>query len=565
MMAIGGLIDRANTWRAGPRIGRPSAGATSRRARLAVAALVTIIISALGIWSQNEALVGINYDDGIYALLSRSLAGGEGYHFHHLPVSLPGIKYPPVYPFSLVPFWWLAGTQEAALAAMKAANGVYLGVAAGLFVLLFSSLGVPLYLVGFLAVLGFGAASMMLVTSGVLSEPLYLAALYAALLAIDVWGATRARASHRRLLVVGLLAGVVMLTRSAGVALLAAMALAVWSRYGLKATAVAVAGAAVAVLPWSVFVAAGSGSVPELLVPRYGSYVQLYLANVSGSASSALAIIGTNVGAMLQTLGGKVVPQLEPLAESIVGGVLLAVAALGSRVLWRRAPATAAYPWIYLAIVSIWSFPPFRFVFVLFPMLLVLALVGAMEAGRAVRRPGSADSAATMTGPAPLRPGWRMAALALLVAVLANMTHREARAVAGRVWDASALERSAIAGELIGWTTEGTAGPDAVIAYEQEPLLALHTGRTTVPNNYEAVHPWYQAEPVKPDVVRRLLLEMGADYVAVGRGNRIAGAPLDGLLKAHPGGLELVHVGGRVIVFRVDREVLGRVGPGRSR
>lgn len=562
MTAIRALIDRAKTWRGPPGIEGPAAGATNGRLRLVVAAGVAVVISALGIWSQNGALVGINYDDGIYALLSRSLARGEGYRFHHLPVSLPGIKYPPVYPFSLVPFWWFAGSQEAALTAMKAANGVYLGIAAGLFVLLFSSLGLPLYLVGFIGLLGFGAASMMLVTSGLLSESLYLVALFAALLATDVWRGGRDRPSPGRLLVVGLLVAAVMLTRSAGVALLAAMVLAVWRRYGFKAVAVAGAGTMVAVLPWALFVAAGSGTVPDVLIPRYGSYLQLYLANLSGSAGNALGIIATNVGAILQTLGGKVVPQLEALGASVVGGVLLVIAALGSRVLWHRAPATAAYPWIYLAVVSFWSFPPFRFVFVLFPVLLILACAGVGEAVGNGRRSGAAEPPDLFPGAARVRPGWRMGTLALLAAVLANMAYREMRAVAVRVWDGSALERSAASAEVVRWAMEDAPAPGAVIAYELEPLLALYTGRTTVPNNYEAVHPWYQSEPGEPAWVRRLLLELDVHYVAVGRGNRIVGAPLDALLKAYPGGLEPVHIGRRALVLRVHRGMLA--GPGQG-
>ena len=63
-----------------------------RASRLITAAAVGVVIAILGVWAQNAALVGINYDDGIYALLAKAVADGEGYLLTFLPVSLPGSK-----------------------------------------------------------------------------------------------------------------------------------------------------------------------------------------------------------------------------------------------------------------------------------------------------------------------------------------------------------------------------------------------------------------------------------------------------------------------------------------
>ncbi|UCF20383.1 MAG: hypothetical protein JSU87_02965, partial [Gemmatimonadota bacterium] len=94
-------------------------GDGSWRFHLLLAVLVAIVVAAVGVWAQNESLVGVNYDDGIYVLLAKALAHGEGYRVTFLPVDVPGVKYPPLYPVSLVPFWLFSGSQEAALAAMK--------------------------------------------------------------------------------------------------------------------------------------------------------------------------------------------------------------------------------------------------------------------------------------------------------------------------------------------------------------------------------------------------------------------------------------------------------------
>ena len=111
---------------------------------MAVALAVAIVVAAVGVWSQNPSLVGVNYDDGIYALLARAVADGDGYRLTFLPLNIPGVKYPPLYPLSLVPFWELIEAKDAALDTMKLANGIYIGLAAGLFALLLAELGNPL-------------------------------------------------------------------------------------------------------------------------------------------------------------------------------------------------------------------------------------------------------------------------------------------------------------------------------------------------------------------------------------------------------------------------------------
>ena len=160
-----------------------------RAGRVLTALAIGIVIASLGLWAQNTALVGVNYDDAIYALLARAVADGHGYRLTELG-DLPGIKYPPIYPMSLVPLWVLTDSQDAALHAMKLANGLYIGVAAGLFAFLLVELSIlSLPLAAGVSMIGFASGSMMLVSSGLLSEPLYLVLLYLAL-----WKADSARA-----------------------------------------------------------------------------------------------------------------------------------------------------------------------------------------------------------------------------------------------------------------------------------------------------------------------------------------------------------------------------------
>ena len=62
-------------------------------------------------------------------------------------------------------------------------------------------------------------------------------------------------------------------------------------------------------LPWLLFTFLGARDIPDVLIPRYGSYIQLYLASISGSPVAALETMAVNLGAILQTLGSMLIPQ----------------------------------------------------------------------------------------------------------------------------------------------------------------------------------------------------------------------------------------------------------------
>lgn len=516
-----------------------------------MALAVGVVVAAVGLWAQNESLVGVNYDDAIYVLLAKSVAAGEGYGLSHLPVDVPGVKYPPLYPLSLVPFWVLAGSQGAALYAMKLANGLYIGVAAGLFAFLLLDLGLlvtPLALG--VALIGFLAGSIMLVSSGLLSEPLYLALLFLSLWLTD---RTDEQPGVGRLIAIGVLAALVFLTRSIGVALLAAVVFAVWYRHGRR-SALSVAGTAgLVILPWVGFVVVASGAVPDLLVPSYGSYGQLYLALVADSPLATLDVVAANVGAILQTLGGKLLPELGAVAESLVGTALLGFALLGSRRVVKKAPATATYIWFYLFPISLWVFPPFRFVFILFPLVLALGIVGFLGLAE---RAGEASGLRWRGRVIGERRWANLAILAAAAALLVHQAYLEVGSVRARVWDGAQLVKSAAGEEVIDWVIDNTE-PDDVVAFEFDPLVALHTGRTVAPNNYQPVHIWYSRGESPVEELARLFREMGVRYVAVRRYVAAASGPLNELMGRYPGGLELIHITpGGVLVLETHRAAL---------
>lgn len=524
-----------------------------------VTLIVTAGIGALGVWAQNAAIVGVNYDDGIYAMLARSLVEGDGYRLTYLPDPVPGVKYPPVYPLSLAPLWVVAASPAGALGAMKVASGVYLGLAAGLFLLLLLRrrlLVEPVAIV--VALVAFASGSMMLISNGVLSEPLFLAILFATLLIDDV----EAGLTPARLVAIGLLAGLAALTRTVGIALVAAVVIGVAVRGGWRKTLVSLAASLALLGPWALFTFSHAGQVPDVLLPRYGSYLELYLANVGDSPGAVFEVAFVNLNAILRTVGANLVPGIPAALRPVAGVLILGFAALGSRHAFRTAPSLVLYHWLYLGLIAFWTFPPFRFLLALLPITLALAAVAFERAARRLSRSGeeAAERGARHLGPI------RVVAAVLVILFLANLAYGEARAIGRRVWDGAQLAKSAVSQEVLAWVNLNTEADD-VVAYEFDPLIALHTGRRAAPNNYEPVHAWYRSQPPAPELLARLFVEMGVDIVAVRRDVPAAAAPIDALIERHPQGLKLVAVTSRgALIFRTDLRVLSLpAGTGAAR
>ncbi|PYO70909.1 MAG: hypothetical protein DMD64_16435, partial [Gemmatimonadetes bacterium] len=96
------------------------------------AGLVTAAATlAVGILALNQALVGVFYDDGLYASLAAAVASGYGYVHPNLPGMPGGVHFPPFYPVVLAPFFGLLSVPAAALTA-KILNALLAAAAAGL-------------------------------------------------------------------------------------------------------------------------------------------------------------------------------------------------------------------------------------------------------------------------------------------------------------------------------------------------------------------------------------------------------------------------------------------------
>jgi len=283
--------------------------------------------------------VGVFWDDGVYLIGAKSLASGLGYRFLHLPGAPAAVHFPPVWPALLAIVWKLSPSFPENVVLLKMVNPLLLAVGAALATWYGARrLDVPAPIAAATAII-FGAALPVIVIGGVLfSEPLFFVVLVGALVLAD-----RAvdHGGWRNALIAGLAAGILTLTRSAGLVLVPALVIALLiapEKKRRRESLIAAAGAIAVLAPWQYWIATRVG---ELATPFRGSYGP-YLDWVLGmyrerGAAFVLVISRTNLLGVMRSLGVALFPfgprEIRPLLVTLVL-VVSAIAVIRAR---RRA------------------------------------------------------------------------------------------------------------------------------------------------------------------------------------------------------------------------------------
>lgn len=497
-----------------------------------LAALATVVV----VVSIGPYPVGVFQDDGIYTVLAKSLATGEGYRYLQMPGTPNATHYPPLYPLFLAALWKLFPAFPANVTVFKFVNAALIGVTAVL-TWRFARRWVGMGPWAAALTAGAFAAGTPMVFLGVLvlSEPLFLAVLFPVLMACERATRTGAR---RDAILAGVAGGLLALIRTLGAAAIPATALVlVWRRRWVPAILVVTAGVLV-MLPWQVWIAANEPGIHPAFTGKFGSYGGwLGEAVQRGGVPWLLELSWFNVRLLIGQ-GWEMLAVLRMPAAVQWSGTVAATAAFtgGWWLLLRRAPVAAWFIAFYMALVIAWPFGPSRFTFAIWPLL-------GLPFGLAIER--------AWTWRPAVRP-WAVARVAALAAALFLAAGYARYNYLGYRfgWWVQVQEPVAERARHVADWVRGNTAPSALLATEDDLLLYLYTGRQAVPlgtftpyDHLDAQTPAFMSE-----TLGTILRDYDVDYVLAT--TDVGAHAARGLMRRDPPGLELVGVLKLGAVFR---------------
>ena len=486
--------------------------------------LIPFVLAALSIVAVVMSIepfpVGVFQDDGIYTVLAKSLATGQGFRYLHLPNAPNATHFPPVYPFFLAGLWKLFPAFPGNVTVFKFANAGFIALTA---LLAWRFARRNLGMGQWTAAVSVGAftacAPVVFLSVMVLSEPMFLAALFPVLMACD----RAAKSGNTRdALVAGAAGGALALIRTLGVVAIPATVLVLaWRRRWLAAGLVIVAGALV-MLPWQLWIAAHDAEVPAVLVGKYGSYSGwlwegMREGGVSWVFQLALFNLRLFVGGGWQTLGVDKLPAVVRwLATLVVTGFFVA----GWWQMLRKSPVAAWTVAGYMSLVIMWPFPPERFTFGIWPLL-------GLHFGVAV------ESIVRWKPQLPSRVAMRWVGLGFASLLVVGYAKSNYSSFANGWWTQVQSYVADRAKPMAEWVNAST-DERAIIATEDDVMIHLYTGRLAVPlgSFTPRDHMTAQTPEFAVQALRTIIGIYDLDYVLATTpfGARAA----EGLLRARP-------------------------------
>ncbi|MFN2571622.1 MAG: hypothetical protein ABR537_08435 [Gemmatimonadales bacterium] len=458
---------------------------------------------AAGLLTLNQALVGVFYDDGLYAGLATALANGWGYVHPNLP-GLPGaVHYPPLYPLVLTPLFGFLTVNGAAIAA-KILNALLNAGAAGLIAwhaTRIELLGPTTRRWIVIAVVISATISIpVLATQGVLfAEPLFAVLLAVAVIAVD---------RGDRPWIAGVAGALALLTRSIGIAIIAGVFCFLLLRRTPRRVLVAVLlPGIIAALAWGVWVSTHAKQIDPALALGYGTY----FAHLSQAGLSALAVNVPDMSRPLEAITLGWIP-----VRWIYGMFAIVSLTIGLYGMWlvARRSAIGLSLVFYFIILAVWPLPPDRFLWAVLPWLALTWAAAMLELWR--RWP---------------RREARIAVGLLAALVVGGFVRYEYLGMRGRWWAVQARAISANFTELLPVIAQL---PDsAVIATDDEALVWLYTRRPAVPLYLESYRGRELIRPT-PAEHRAYLERMHVTHILLASATSPSAIELRGLIGAYP-------------------------------
>lgn len=504
---------------------------------------------------------GLFHDDGVYLLLGRSLAHGDGLRYQGVPGAPGAPKFPPVYPLVSALVWLVAGDPFRAARVLSLLNVVFTALAA-LAVSVFAerSLRLPRTLALAAAALTALSVDLWRLALVPLSEPLYVLLLLAAL-----WAAARAERAESGGWSGAVLVGVVLLlvhVRTAGIAVALAAVIGLWWR-GHRTRAVGVGAAILAgCLPWVVWSSSASRTIPTPLLDILGPYGPWLADQVLGAPRVyGAGLPGAAVG-VVRRCAELLVPGAHPWAWWPAAGALGVAVIAGGHDLFRRTPTAALALGLSLALAWLWPFLDRRMAVPLLPLLLLsLACFADVTAARLrSARAGAAAGSVGASRPARRADPWILGALGLWALGLAGVS--AAHLAEGVPRAAYEIRAAQLADALA--AMRGRVPDSAVVgAPELWPALHLIAGVAAAPSaRFRPVSP--ERDPVwgTPRQQLELWAAVGMDHLVIEDPGQMHGPTLDLLERSCPGAVRVLDVRPGAVLVRLDwdaacRRVLG--------
>ena len=503
--------------------------------------LLGLGLFGVGIASWRPVPAGIWHDDGVYMLIGKALAGGHGFVYDGVSGTPPATKFPPGYPLALAAIWTLTRSIGMATLAATFLNMGLLSAAGALFGrMLHRTVGLSVGLSLTIAAMGFASTDVVRTALTPLSEPLFL---FLLVLTLAQWPRVTAAIEGSRavgrepeafatssgvqwtMLVIpaGCLLALVA-TRSAGLAVVLAFGAALLlprpSIVRLESTALVTGPALLFLFGWGRWSRAATAQIPEGARDLLGSY-QGWLAD---QAFSAPAVFLTDLPSHALGVLGRAIALLVPVLVGtpmwIIGGTLLALAAIGTVELIRRVPPVGWLILSYLVMLLLWPYLDRRLLVPLHPLVLCAIAVGGLGI---IERISSTAVRNIVFGAAAV---W----------VLGYATETAYRVADG--WHTAPYR---VRAENLAAAVEAmnrTVPKDAILgAPEYWAALHLHGGWTTAPSTRFDPRSMDPEAPVwgTPEEQLALWRDTGIDHLLLEQGGQLHGAALNQLEQECPG------------------------------
>lgn len=491
-------------------LGVPKTALISERVGVA---LLAVFVCTVALLTVTPWPVGAFQDDATYTVLAKSLAEGHGFRMLNLPGEPNATHFPPGYPLVLAALWKLSPRFPENIVLFKFANAFFLAAAAvGAYWFTRRRFGAGQGTATALALVGTLSIVVILITGVIMSEPLFMAVLFPALL----WSERAVESGKwRDAALAGVLLGVLTLVRTIGVFAIPAVGLVLLLRRQWLSIVALGVGSALFVGPWQLWVGAHQHEIAPVMVGKFGSYGQWLVDGYrAGGVDFALGVIQKNAAELYGMLSYGFMPVQTAWPRVIVMAAMVGFAILGTKRFYRSAPASLVFLGLYTLVVMLWPFEPSRFLLAVWPMWPLLLGCGVLAAWEATAGP-------------QMRLVGRPVVAILALAVAGGWGYYNSVGYTRKWWVTAQRDAGERAKPIVEWAARYTS-PTDVLSTEDDLIVYLYAGRKAVPTStftaLQRLTPLTDAQDVQ--VVREIFAAYNPRWFIVGsqQGDRTARA-----------------------------------------